>query len=113
MTNCAKVVPLFDAFVDGELPPERVLDVEEHLESCQECLEHLGLLEAMQHSTRQAVRQAALPSEAFRSRVAAALATERAREEVEAALAAIDILPRSPYREGLELLARFAIDRRF
>jgi len=38
---------------------------------------------------------------------------ERAREEVDAALAAIDILPRSPYREGLELLAQFAIARRF
>jgi len=38
---------------------------------------------------------------------------ERARQEVETALAALDVLPRSPYREGLELVAQFAIDRRF
>ncbi len=38
---------------------------------------------------------------------------ERAREEVQAALTAIKVLPRSRYREGLELLTQFAVDRRF
>ena len=28
-------------------------------------------------------------------------------------LAALEVLPRSQYREGLELLAQFAVDRRF
>jgi anti-sigma factor RsiW len=83
MSDCPKIVPLLDAFVDGELPPERLLEVEQHLEACELCVEHLSVIDAMRVSTRRAVQQAAAPSEALRARVASALAAERLRERTE------------------------------
>ena len=38
---------------------------------------------------------------------------ERAQEEAESAIAALDRIPNTPYREGLVKLARFAVNRRF
>ena len=38
---------------------------------------------------------------------------ERAREEAETAIRALDRIPKTPYREGLIKLARFAVNRRF
>ena len=71
--TCHRVVPLLDAFVDGELPPERVLEVEEHLEKCGTCVEHVRVVDAVRLSTQRAVRQAAQPTDALRARIEAAL----------------------------------------
>ena len=38
---------------------------------------------------------------------------ERAREEAETAIRALDRIPKTPYREGLIKLARFAVNRRY
>ena len=77
---CRQVLPLLDAFVDGELPPDKTLDVEQHLTDCTLCVERLRLAEAVRRSLRRVVRAAAPPSDEFRSRVAAALAVDSERE---------------------------------
>jgi anti-sigma factor RsiW len=104
MSECRRVVPLLDAFVDGELVPERVLEVEEHLETCASCLEHSNLVEAMRNSTRRVVREAAIPTDAFRARIAGALAAERERDGERAAKDGAQTSPRSGWAASLPLV---------
>jgi hypothetical protein len=46
MMRCKDVRGLLDWFADGELDPEQQEAVRAHLESCQACSEHLGLIHA-------------------------------------------------------------------
>lgn len=81
MSGCRKVQPVVDAFVDGELSAERVLETQEHLAHCGSCQERVSLSHAIHVSTRRAVRDACQVSSSLEERVRAALAAERAREE--------------------------------
>ena len=81
MSECRKVQPVVDAFVDGELSTERVLRTEEHLSRCGTCHERVLLSQAIHVSTRRAVHGSVQVSANFEQRVRAALAAERAREE--------------------------------
>jgi anti-sigma factor RsiW len=79
MSECGKVQPFVDAFVDGELSAERVLEVEQHLLECVSCLEHVQLTRALQTSTRQSVHGDCPLTTAFQQRVCTALKAERER----------------------------------
>lgn len=79
-TGCRPIVTLLDAFLDGELAPDRMLEVEEHLEQCSLCLERVRLMESFRASTQRAVRSDAVPTDALYRRVATALAAEKQRE---------------------------------
>lgn len=81
MSECRKVQPVVDAFVDGELSTERVFETEEHLDRCHTCQERVSLTQALHVSTRRAVHESTRVSASFEQRVRAALAAERAREE--------------------------------
>jgi anti-sigma factor RsiW len=81
MSECRKIQPVVDAFVDGELSTERVFETEEHLGGCHACQERVSLTQALHVSTRRAVHDSARVSSSFEERVRAALAAERAREE--------------------------------
>lgn len=81
MNECRKVQPVVDAFVDGELSAERVIETEEHVMECGSCQERVSLTKAIHVGTRRAVHEAAHVSAGFEERVKAALAAERAREE--------------------------------
>jgi len=83
MSECRKVQPAVDAFVDGELSTERVFETEEHLDRCHGCQERVSLTQALHVSTRRAVHGATQVSPSFEQRVRAALAAERAREEAD------------------------------
>jgi len=78
--NCRSVAPFLEAFRDGELAPERVLDVEQHLSECDHCVERMRFSEAMRQSLRTQTRTSAPVTEAFQARVAAALEAARQRE---------------------------------
>ncbi len=82
--NCRRVLPLLDAFADGELAPDQVLTVEQHVVDCQRCAEQIRLDHAMRTSTRRAVLADVEVSSAFKARIADALAAERAREQAPA-----------------------------
>lgn len=80
MNGCRSFSASLDAFADGELSPEKAIEVEAHLLDCRVCTERLELGQATRVSLRNAVREAALPSDAFRERIAASMRAERARE---------------------------------
>lgn len=80
MSGCRAIAPLLDAFRDGELPPERVLEVEQHLTECRDCVERVRFGEALRVSIRQHTRAMAPVTPVFQARVAAALEAARQRE---------------------------------
>ncbi|MEB2313212.1 MAG: zf-HC2 domain-containing protein [Sorangiineae bacterium] len=86
MSHCRRFLAHTETFVDGELPAEKILEVEEHLTECAECAERVRLEEALRVSTRRAVLDAAPPTEALELRIRAALAAERGRERADHAL---------------------------
>lgn len=72
--------PLLEPFVDGELEPEKMLEVEQHIVECRLCAERIRLSHAVRVSTRRAVRAAAPVSAEFEARILAAFAAERERQ---------------------------------
>jgi anti-sigma factor RsiW len=80
MTPCRRVQPLLEAFADGELAADKVLEVEQHLVECAVCTERVRFGLALHSSTRRAVQSAIAPSPAFVERLQAALDAEHARE---------------------------------
>jgi anti-sigma factor RsiW len=81
VSACGQIAHLIDAYVDEELPTEKLLEIEQHLVDCDLCLERAQLVRAVRQSTRRAVLDRASFRPAFESRVLAALAQERQREE--------------------------------
>ena len=82
MSGCRKVVTLLDAYADGELEPEHVLEMEAHLADCEGCSSRLQLEHAMKKSLRREVYAEAQPSAAFQSRILASFQAEAEREAV-------------------------------
>ena len=82
MSGCRKVVTLLDAYADGELEPEHVLDIEGHLADCGSCSARLQLEHATRKSLRRQVYAEAQPSAAFSERILASLQAEAEREAV-------------------------------
>lgn len=80
MSGCRPFTALLDVHVDGELSPEKAIEVDAHLAECRVCRERVELELATRVSLRTAVHAAAVPSDAFRERIAASLRAERARE---------------------------------
>ncbi|MEZ4225802.1 MAG: anti-sigma factor [Polyangiaceae bacterium] len=79
--NCRRVLPLLDAFADGELAPDQVLTVEQHLVDCERCGELLRLDHAVRVSTQRVARADVTVSAAFEARIREALAAERSAEQ--------------------------------
>ncbi|HLV68196.1 MAG TPA: zf-HC2 domain-containing protein [Polyangiaceae bacterium] len=80
MKSCRSFAPLLEPFSDGELGPEKMLEVEQHLLECRLCVERVRFGEAMRRSLRRRVRETAPVSDAFRARVVEAVAAARERE---------------------------------
>ena len=78
--SCRRMSPLLEPFVDGELEPEKVLEVEQHVAECRVCAERVRLNDALRASTRRAVRAAAPVSVEFEQRILAAFSAERERQ---------------------------------
>jgi anti-sigma factor RsiW len=77
--SCRQIAALSDAFLDGELPADQTLGLEEHVAGCDACRERLRFSAALRASTRHAVRAAAVPSAGFEMRLSSALRAERER----------------------------------
>jgi anti-sigma factor (TIGR02949 family) len=82
MSDCRHVVTVLDAYADGELEPEQVLEIEAHLATCNGCSSRLQLEHAVKKSLRHQVYAAAEPSKAFELRVLASLQAETERQAV-------------------------------
>ncbi|MCC6663371.1 MAG: hypothetical protein IT375_06480 [Polyangiaceae bacterium] len=73
--------PLLEPFADGELPTDKTVEVETHLDECECCRESVELSRALKLSLQRAVRSDAEPSTEFAERVTRALSAERERQE--------------------------------
>jgi anti-sigma factor RsiW len=82
MSGCRQFVTLLDAYADGELEPEHVLEIEAHLADCGGCSSRLQLEHATRKSLRRQVYAEAEPSAAFRERMLASLQAEAERQAV-------------------------------
>jgi len=77
--TCRRVATLTDAFLDGELPPDQMLEVEDHLGMCESCRERARFDASLQQEVQDAAVRAAAPSRDFEARLASALRAERER----------------------------------
>lgn len=77
--SCRRVATLTDAFLDGELPPDQMLEVEDHLGICESCRERARFDANLQQEVQDAALYAAAPSRDFEARLAGALRAERER----------------------------------
>lgn len=59
--SCAQVVRLLDDFVDRELDPREVEQVERHLLHCEKCAREVRLEETVLRSIRSTLRRIQLP----------------------------------------------------
>jgi anti-sigma factor RsiW len=69
-----------EPYADGELSPDKIIEVEQHLEGCDRCRAQVSLDASLKRSIQQSVRQAAPVTPAFMARIGAALEAERERE---------------------------------
>ncbi len=80
--TCRRVGALLEAYADGELEAEAVLDVEAHLADCNGCSSRLQLEHAVKKSLRRQVYAEAQPNDAFRERILASFRAEAERTAV-------------------------------
>ena len=80
--GCRQVVTLLDAYADGEVEPEHVLEIEAHLADCNDCSSRLQLEHAMKKSLRRQVYAESQPSAAFSERILASFQAEAERQAV-------------------------------
>lgn len=75
--DCARFARAMEPYIDGELDPDHVMDIEAHVLDCAPCSEHVATARA----TRQSLRRCAVAkaSTALRARVCAGIAAERER----------------------------------
>jgi anti-sigma factor (TIGR02949 family) len=77
---CRDYTRMLAPYLDGELEPATLLDLEGHVARCEPCREQVALLRAMRGSLKRAVRTAA-PS-GLRARLQTAMVAEQARTDV-------------------------------
>lgn len=80
MNAARRIEPLIDPYVDGELSPEKMVEVEQLMLDSEEFHEQVLLSQALKASLRDS-RESDLPSADFEARIRGALAAERDREE--------------------------------
>ena len=79
---CRKYTHLLGAYVDGELEPSSVLDVDEHVSRCETCGERIELDRAIRGSLKRSVGAASAPaSDALRARISGAMIAAAMHED--------------------------------
>jgi anti-sigma factor RsiW len=80
--ECRDRARMLGPYLDGELEAAKLIEIDEHVASCETCREEAQLLRAMRGSLKRVVR---MPAPAgLRDRIGAAMAAERAREDARA-----------------------------
>jgi anti-sigma factor RsiW len=77
--ECGRFDCWLTAYVDAELDAAHCLEVEQHLDSCEVCIERVASLRATRQSLRRTCKLAA--TSALRERVCRSLGAERARRD--------------------------------
>jgi anti-sigma factor RsiW len=74
--SCRSVARLVESYLDGELEPSQLIEVENHTEGCATCRERIVLDRAIRVGVRHTV-SAAKPNETFRARATASFIAQR------------------------------------
>ena len=74
--SCRGVARLVESYLDGELEPSQLIEVENHTQACATCRERIVLDRAIRVGVRHDV-SAARPSASFRARAAASMMAQR------------------------------------
>jgi anti-sigma factor RsiW len=75
--ECALFSTHISSYVDGELDPGHIVDVEAHALRCSTCTERIKFLQTMRSSIKRTSN--VRPPDAFRARIAAAMMAEKTR----------------------------------
>jgi anti-sigma factor RsiW len=81
--SCRALGRLVESYLDGELQPSQLLEVETHTETCATCRERVLLDRSIRHGVRKAV-QGATASPGFRERAASSVVAQRRAAEAQA-----------------------------
>jgi anti-sigma factor RsiW len=76
-TPCRTVACLVETYLDDELEPSQLLEVEKHTATCTTCRERIQLDRAIRMGVRRSVSSNATVSASFRERVANSMAAQR------------------------------------
>jgi len=74
--SCRAVARLVESYLDGELEPSQLIEVENHTEACATCRERIVLDRSIRVGVRHTV-SAAKPSVSFRARATASMIAQR------------------------------------
>ena len=83
MNHCREASSLLEPYADGELSPDKIIEVEQHLEGCERCRARVGLDAAFKRSVQKTVREAAPVTPAFMARLGCSMMV-RGHEKVDA-----------------------------
>jgi anti-sigma factor RsiW len=75
-SGCRAVAPLVQSYLDGELDPSQLAEVETHTQGCAKCRERIVLDRAIRSGVRASVARSK-PSAGFRGRAAASVVAQR------------------------------------
>jgi anti-sigma factor (TIGR02949 family) len=101
MHECRDRARMLGSFLDGELEAAKLIEIDEHIASCESCREETQLLRAMRGSLKRVVKAPA-PS-GLRDRIANAMAAERLREDARAEAAFGALAGGPPFVSGASL----------
>lgn len=90
--GCRGMGPLIDAYLDSELMPSQVIDVDRHLQDCGNCAEKIAFDRAIRASVRRSVRTSQAPH-GMRERMAAAMLAEAKRAPNDSMVEGARMLP--------------------
>lgn len=76
--GCRYIAPLVEAYLDSELSPSQVIEVDRHLQDCGGCAERIALDRAVRAGIRRSVRMTRATG-GMRERMAAAMMAEASR----------------------------------
>jgi anti-sigma factor (TIGR02949 family) len=80
--DCRDRARVLGSYLDGELEPAKLIEIDEHVVACDTCREEVQLYRAMRGSLRRVVRTAAPAG--LRERLGTAMMAERVREDARA-----------------------------
>ncbi|AKT43963.1 anti-sigma factor family protein [Chondromyces crocatus] len=106
MDDCARLDLALTAYVDGELDPAHVVDLEGHLRQCSGCFERVMLARASRVSLRRTTSRCC--PNALRARLTTTIAGERAREAAAAVAGAASVSGMQPQLIQKRYVAGFA-----
>jgi anti-sigma factor RsiW len=88
--DCRDHARLLGSYLDGELDPARLIEIDEHVGVCETCREEAQLMRAVRGSLKRVVRTASPTG--LGERIATAMAAERTREDARGDARAEDVL---------------------